>query len=262
MRCLLVLILSLLIRQSASADERLRIATFNINYGNVDLPDVRRAIVEADADLICIQESTRDSERFLTEQLRGDFPHMVFKGHQGKYYAERFGFLSKTQLSHVDYTPPVDGLFGTYFASIKHNGRVVNVVNVHLSPFVVQRGSNLPQAISALTKVEAVHQKEIESIIRRIDAKNPTIVCGDFNSLSGFSAPTRLDEIGLIDSFASVTENPDSQPTWQWPLGRSKIQFRIDYVFHSDHFRTISSKIIPTTGSDHFLTVSEIELKP
>lgn len=262
MRCLIFLILSVLFVQNTAAQEPLRVATFNINFGNVNLPDIKRAIIEADADLICLQESNRDSERFLTERFRDEYPHMVFKGHQGKYYAERFGFLSKTQLTHVDYAPPIDGLFGTYFATIKHDGKAVNVVNVHLSPFTVQRGSNLPQALAALTKVEVVHQKEIESIIGRIDTKKPTIVCGDFNSLSGFAAPTRMAEIGLIDSFASVTENADSQPTWQWPLGRSKIQFRIDYVFHSDHFRTISSKIIPTTGSDHFLTVSEIELKP
>jgi endonuclease/exonuclease/phosphatase family metal-dependent hydrolase len=162
----------------------------------------------------------------------------------------------------VEYVAPVNGLFGTYFATVKHEGKAINIVNVHLSPFVVQRGSNLPQAIAALTSVEVVHQKEIESILSSINSKNPTIVCGDFNSLSGFSAPTRLVESGLMDSFASVTDNADSHSTWQWPFGNSKIRFRIDYIFHSDHFRTVSSKIIPTKGSDHFLTVSEIEYKP
>ena len=49
--------------------------------------------------------------------------------------------------------------------------------------------------------------------------------------------------------------------TWRWPLGRLHIQFRIDYIFHSTHFRTVSSRTISTTGSDHLLVVSEVVLK-
>lgn len=78
--------------------------------------------------------------------------------------------------------------------------------------------------------------------------------------MSTFAAPRQLAELGLTDSFAKVTENADSQPTWRWPVGNGHIQFRIDYVFHSRHFETVDSRIVPTTGSDHFLLVSEMKL--
>lgn len=31
-------------------------------------------------------------------------------------------------------------------------------------------------------------------------------------------------------------------PTWRWPVGKMHVQFRIDYVFHSKHFRTVTSR--------------------
>jgi hypothetical protein len=52
MRCLIFLILSVLFVQNTAAQESLRVATFNINLGNVDLPDITRTIIEAGADLI------------------------------------------------------------------------------------------------------------------------------------------------------------------------------------------------------------------
>ena len=158
------------------------------------------------------------------------------------------------------YDPPVDGLFGIYFATLQHQAQDIKVVNVHLSPFSIRRGSNLGQALRAIGAVEEVHQQEIGKIIGKLDLKHPTLVCGDFNSMSTFSAPMRLTGLGMTDSFSEVTKDADSQPTWRWPVGNGHIQFRIDYIFRTPHFDTIRSKIVPTTWSDHFLLVSELKL--
>lgn len=246
---------------SADAADTLRVATFNINYANLDLPDIQRAIQSADADLVCLQETSRGSEQFLKREFKTIYPHIVFMGYRGRFAAERFGFLSKRPLKEVHYDPPVDGLFGTYFCTINHNKRSVRIVNVHMSPFTVRRGSSVRQAFQAMSAVESIHQKEIRRIVARLDTR-PTVVCGDFNSLSTFVAPKELMKVGFVDSFASVTKNADTQVTWRWPVGKLFLQFRIDYLFHTSHFTTISSRIVPTTGSDHFLVVSEFALKP
>ena len=57
MRILLPGISLLFATLTVHAADNIRVATFNINYGNVNLPDIERAIVEANADLVCIQES-------------------------------------------------------------------------------------------------------------------------------------------------------------------------------------------------------------
>ncbi len=246
---------------SPIAADNLRVATFNINWGNVNLPDIARAIREADADLICIQESNAKSEQFLKQKFHKAFPHIVFAGYQGKYAAERFGFLSTLPLSDLKYIPPTHGLFGSYLATVWYGEFRISVINVHLSPFVVPRGANFGQAWQAVSAVEAVHQNEIRMVGTHVVPECPTLVCGDLNSLSTFAAPLHLSSLGLIDSFAAVTEAADTHPTWRWPLGRLHIQFRIDYIFHSTHFRTVSSRTISTTGSDHLLVVSEVVLK-
>jgi endonuclease/exonuclease/phosphatase family metal-dependent hydrolase len=187
---------------------------------------------------------------------------MKFRGDRGRYGAERFGFLSNRKLTDLRFTPARHGLFGIYRASLRLDDQEVQLINVHLSPFVIPRNATAAQAMTALARVEGVHQQETQQLVGLIDRNTPTLVCGDFNSLSTFTAPERLTQLSFTDSFASVTEQPDLTPTWRWPVGRLKIQFRIDYIFHSPHFRTTDSQVINTTGSDHSLVVSELQLSP
>lgn len=254
----------LLGQQSACAGEKFRVATFNINYGNVDLGDIVRTIKQASADVICLQETTNayrnDSETRLKQQFRKSHPYIYFVGHKGRYAAERFGFASKYPLTRLRFVPPVHGLFGTYFATVKLPAGDVRIANVHLSPFQVGRGSNAVGVFKAISAVESRHKLEIETVGRDLDSNVPTIVCGDFNSMSTFVAPRALTALGFQDSFASVTESPDSHPTWKWPIKGMPVQFRIDYIFHSSHFKTATSKVLPTVGSDHSLLVSEMTL--
>jgi endonuclease/exonuclease/phosphatase family metal-dependent hydrolase len=184
----------------------------------------------------------------------------VFRGHTGNYAAERCGFISKLALSNVDYIPPAHGLFGTYIATLQYNNASVRIANVHLTPFVIRRDSSVTEAIQALFAIEAIHSKEINEVVERISIETPTIVCGDFNSLSHFSAPQYLQSMGFLDSFASVNDKPDSVPTWRWPIGQTHIQFRIDYIFHTKHFETLESRLYPASGSDHSIVVSELRL--
>ena len=244
-----------------SANDHLKVATFNINWGNVNLPDIKRVILLSKADIICIQESNAVSERYFRQQLNSVYRYMSFKGHLGKFGAERFGFLSKRPLKEITFSPPVHGFFGTYSAVFTHQKRSIKIVNVHLSPFFIRKGSSLLQAMQAISAVENAHKKEMETVCNNLKANQPTFVVGDFNSHSALSAPKQLQAIGFADSFASVTKNADANPTWSWPVGKFRITYRIDYVFHSSHFETVDSKIIPTKGSDHALVVSEFQWK-
>ena len=49
----------------------MRVATYNLNYANQSGDAVLNAIAEADADILCLQETTPKSERFLSEKLAG-----------------------------------------------------------------------------------------------------------------------------------------------------------------------------------------------
>ena len=50
--------------------------------------------------------------------------------------------------------------------------------------------------------------------------------------------------------------------TWHWQAGRVRWQYRLDYIFHSRHIRTLSSAVVRTGGSDHYLLTSRLAWAP
>lgn len=251
-------------QQSVNADEagRLRVATYNINWGNLNLPAIADNIRQSRADVVLLQETNFASERFLKRQFSNVYPHFYFVGHRGQFAAERFGIFSRHPILNQRFEAPQHGMFGTLYVTVTIDGQAVNFVNTHLSPFGVRRGSSLRQGLSAISATEGVHAKEIQLILKSVNTAVPTLIVGDFNSMSTFQAPMAVKAHGLSDSFGTVHETPDSQPTWYWPLRVGQLQFRIDYIFHTPHFETHASTILPGQGSDHRLVWSEFSLKP
>ena len=240
--------------------ESLKVATYNINWGNRDLGQMVGTIEQADADIVCLQETTGQSEAHIRRTLGKRYPQVHFEGHEGRFAAERFGFLSRHPIKQLSFLPPKHGLFGAYVAQVALKDRNVQIVNVHLQPAILRRGGGLAQAYAALVAMEQTHEKEISYLFERIDKDLPTLILGDFNSVSTFHAPTFLKERGLADSFAQVHEEPDAHFTWHWPLKYGQWSLRIDYIFHSPHFATRESRILRSEASDHYLLTSTLSL--
>ena len=244
---------------SIATGQSLRIATYNVNWSNRQGAQLLDAISAANPDLICLQETTPQSEQFLRTRLANRYPHFHSVGQTGRYAEERFTFASKTELTDVTYTPSDAGLFGFYSASLRFDGGDIRFVNVHLAPFLVPRDGGVRDALAALAATEGTHKSEIASIEKSIDAKLPTIVVGDFNSLSSFCAPRRLLELGFVDAYASVHAQPDAQPTWHWPTRPAPLALRIDYIFHTPHFTATEADIIRRDVSDHSRVVAQLK---
>ena len=237
----------------------LSVATYNLNFANRSSDEVLDAIAEADADILCLQETTPNSERFLRRKLAAVYPEFYAAGHKGKHFAERFVIASKRKLRNVVFEPPGEGPFGFHHAIVDFEGTDIRIVNVHLLPFVVPKSATLADAMKVVAATETIHATEIAEILKVVDGSKPACVAGDFNSLSTVVAPAALTDSGFIDSYAAVHEKADTHPTWQWPTRPIPLRLRIDYVFHSKHFRTIDAAIIRRDGSDHSLVVTKFE---
>jgi endonuclease/exonuclease/phosphatase family metal-dependent hydrolase len=235
------------------------VATFNICWGNMDLPKTAAVIRKARADVVCLQETNAASEAFLRQQLRGDYRYITFRGDRGRWDAERLGFLSKRPLHDLRFLPARHGLFGTWIARTELGGRSVQLVNVHLQPIILSQQAGLSGALAAFSAMEKVHGDEIRAIVENLKEEVPTVLAGDLNSISSFDAPQFLAKQGFVDSFASVTERPDDHRSWHWPIGQAEFSARIDYLFHTADFRTRESRILDGESSDHLLVVSRLE---
>ncbi|MHC4399850.1 MAG: endonuclease/exonuclease/phosphatase family protein [Planctomycetota bacterium] len=233
-------------------------ATWNINWGNRDLPQVVEVIRKADADLVALQETTGDSERYLRANLKDRYRYMVFRGDRGRYGAERFGFLSTSPVKGLRFLPARHGLFGAWIGKIELGGRTVQIVNVHLDPIRFLKREGLAGAWRAFRRAQKVHAREIAHVCEKLDPDLPTVILGDLNSLSEMAAPGYLVEQGFVDSFASVTDKPEAHPTWKYPLRLAALAGRIDYIFHTAEFETLQSRILESTASDHWLVLSSL----
>ena len=260
MPLLLLLFVAAVFNGSACCGQALRVATYNLNWGNRQGDQLLDAIAASKADILCLQETTLQSARFLCARLSDSYPHFRASGHEGRYFAERFAFLSKQPLAELQYEPPTVGLFGFYSASISWHGTEARLVNVHLTPFVIPRDSGLLGVMNAILSTERKHALEIAAIAKTIDPSTPTIILGDFNSLSAFSARRHLAELGFVDSYGSIYEDAEEHPTWRWPTRPVPLSLRIDFIFHTGHFKTVESTIIQRAGSDHSLVVSVLKL--
>jgi endonuclease/exonuclease/phosphatase family metal-dependent hydrolase len=259
-KTLIFLLIIVFLHTTDACGQSIRIATYNLNWANHRGDQVLDAIGTADPDLICFQETTVQSEAFLRSRLSKTHPHFHAVGHQGQYAAERFALASKIELAELSFVPPAAGLFGFYSAKLQFAGEVIHVVNVHLAPVLLGRGSGIRDAMAALSSTEEIHRAEIAAIAEVIDPQRPTIIAGDFNSLSTFNAPRKLVELGFVDAYASVHEDADNHATWHWPTRQLPLALRIDYIFHTRHFVTSEATIIRREGSDHTLVVAELKL--
>ncbi len=242
-------------RPTSRPGQSFRVATYNINWGNPDLPKVVETIRKANADLICLQETNRLSERHLRRALRRTYRYSTFHHSPG---AGGFAFFSKTPLYEVRYFRPEHGWFGTFVARTKLGGGEVQIANVHLQPVVPRRKEKLGGLLKLFLRTENTRAKEIRKVYEDLSKGIPTLIVGDFNSPSRLSAPRFLTGKHLVDSFAAVTESPDRHVTWNWVYRGVNWQSRIDYIFHCAHFQTVASSIIVSAASDHRLLVSTL----
>ena len=230
------------------------VATFNINFGNANLKEVVRAIRESKADFVFIQESNAESERFLRTALAKEYPNMTFRHAPA---AGGLGFLAKAPITSLRYLPPHGGYFGTWVGRTKLGGQIVTVVNVHLFP-------TMPLGNGAVAgpylRAEGIRAGEIEFIAKNLPKGGPVLVAGDFNSLSGSPAPRHMLEQGFIDSGAPAggASQPSSRATWHTKWRDAEWQLCLDYIFLSEHFRTLSTRAVTGEGSDHDLVVSRL----
>ncbi|MBN8697251.1 MAG: endonuclease/exonuclease/phosphatase family protein [Bacteroidetes bacterium] len=116
----------------------------------------------------------------------------------------------------------------------------------------VERSKNI---LRRLKRAFVKRAKQADLIAASIEScKYPVIVCGDFNDTpASYAYKTILGD--LSDSFIESGSG----------LGRSYIgkfpSFRIDYILHSDHFRSYEFRTIREELSDHFPIITYLEVQ-
>jgi len=228
--------------QVAPKAVKVRVAAYNTQSGRTP-----RKILEnlrsVTPDLVFLQEVSQSNVRFYAENLGLNYqfgpyqPNVMFG----------LGILAPGQITPVKlFTMPGERNFAMA-ARIVLGGQEILVVTVHLK--------SLPRPlVSGMLKVMGPHKAQAEEILELVKKENlPTIVAGDFNTLS--FTPEYLTLSSTLKDSSSIL-GTTSQPS----IIINGAGYRIDYIFFRGPWKPLKYQTRPLPGSDHRMIWSELDL--
>ncbi len=238
--CLVMLALA-----ACNDPERLRLLSYNVNFGLAgDIAGVR-AVGNARADIVVLQETNPAWERALIGTLGRRYPHVRFADPDGMP-AGGLGVMSKFPIREVHTLPSDGGFFVAWRVVIDTNLGRIQVLNVHLRPPTTDDGNY----VVGLFSTRDARLRELTQHMSRLDPGLPTVIAGDFNEQSDGLALQYAANRGYTDAIA---RHAGSARTWRWrlPAGMT-IEYQLDHILHDKRLTSVAATITETGRSDHF----------
>lgn len=226
--------------------------SYNVNYGGPGAEQALGAILAADADLVCLQETTPAWERFLRPALEEKYPFARFHPSPG---AGGLAVFSKRTVTEPVVVPSAVSWFPTWIFQAETPLGPVQVANVHLHPGVNERGSFTPSAY--LSTAPAARLKETKAFHARLDPKLPTLLVGDFNEGDSGESVAWLADRGFRDA---LPQYDTYHNTWHWQTSVGiTVKHRLDHLLHTRDLRCLDARVIRKGASDHYPVVAVFE---
>lgn len=266
----------------------LTVMSFNVWYGgvSVDQGQIVRAIRDADADIVGLQEPEGNT-RSIAEAA--GLPYVEESLHLASRYplfaAERNG----VRFAYAEVEP----------------GKVVAVANAHLTccpygPNLVRNGKTAEEVIEVERRLRLPEVEPFAEAISALAADGvPTFLVGDMNSPSHLDwtpeaiearglpyplewpASKALADAGLRDSYREVHTDPAAEPGLTWTPGtpppyvrEDETTDRIDWVLAAGPAEAVTAKLVGEEGgpdvevgvtpwgSDHRAVASSFDVEP
>ncbi len=237
-----------------------RVMALNVLVSNRDVGAMAAAITAEQPDIIALAELTTRQDAALAAAIGDAYPYRTLE--QGARAKDGVSIYSRWPMQELGSLETGLNLRSAV-ADVTTPHGVVRFVGVHLRSVVGgTRSHNEP--VEQLTEGFRGREAQIESICGYIDqwlasgqgsGSIPVIVAGDFN-MGEFSDAYRCMGTRMVDAFKSVGRGYGfTWPADEWGMGRVAgllFQTRIDYIFHSRHWRTVEAQTLrSSTGSDH-----------
>ena len=220
------------------------VLTYNVNWGAPRADLAVAAIREADADIVCLQETTREWADYLRAELSSHYRAMEFRQSEHRV-AGGLGFLSKRRGSEVAYIPSDTTWFDGWIMAFDTPVGPVQVLNVHLQPPVNERGRF---GASGYFNTGDEREREIGRFYQRRRDQVPLLVAGDFNETERGPVLAWLESHGLRNALSQFDR---STPTWRWYWGPIKLRRRLDHVVYSAELYCYGAEVLTGGASDH-----------
>jgi endonuclease/exonuclease/phosphatase family metal-dependent hydrolase len=232
----------------------LTVMTYNVGAGLADPRRLVEVLRQSGADIIGVQELAPDQATAISGLLQNDYPYQVLHptGIPGKGLISRFP-IQETELLELHPGRP------DLQAIVVAPGGDLSVIVAHPPPPRIGR-HRIHQA--------ALADQQISGIAAVATGGNPAVLLTDFNRVGWQAAYRQLRRSGLIDAFGIAGRGTG----FTLPTRLSHLAYRghrlgdlplppllrVDYVWHTAHFRAIDSWIGDHAGSDHLPVLAEL----
>jgi endonuclease/exonuclease/phosphatase (EEP) superfamily protein YafD len=236
----------------AEAAPDFSVLTYNVNFA-APRPDLAvRAIKQADADVVCLQETTPQWERAVREGLGETYPYIRFRTEPG---AGGMALLSKWELEGITFRRTDAGWFPACIATVNTPAGTVRVASVHLRPPVSDNGS----FASGYFTTPPVRRSEIEEIHAAAAAETvPVVFVGDFNESRGGGAVRYLSKHGYRSALRQYSPQAS---TWRWQYGFVPLSGQLDHVMHDASLECLDARVLRQGASDHYPVLATFKFR-
>ncbi len=254
--------------KKTKSEDGLKVLSYNVSYFNsfLDKGKNNKAILDflaaQKADLICLQETKLQKQGVLNPvKLKSYFPGIMHcqLAHQSEWGGpvtfSKYPIINMGELRFKESANLV------IYCDIKTAKDTIRVYNCHLQSYGIDirkysvidtlgfEKKKLKEMLSIGTKLKNGYVQrsvQIKKLTEHISkCRYPIIVCGDFNDtpISYCYGEMTSD---LNDSFVGSGRGVSATYNGKLP------SYRIDYIFHSDFFKSYNYKKLNVNFSDHY----------
>jgi vancomycin resistance protein VanJ len=251
-----------------SHDKTLVVMTYNMLVLNRHPESVIATIQKANPDIVAIQELDPLAANAIQKDLKDTYPYQFLDPQED---SSGMGVISRYPLRTNGETLPGEWVGQPQVLNMDWQGAILTILHFHPMP------SNFALADFFLDQEQVEwtiqeRERDVEVLANFAAAQNgPLVALGDFN-VTDQSGSYQIMTHALADSWREAGWGFGT--TWPAPdlFGQSRIDLagipmpawliRIDYIFHSLHWRAVSAEIGPWDGySDHRPVVVKLTLE-
>ena len=253
-------------RQTTTTGPTLTVLTFNLLAYTNAIAEPLAALRTSGADVIGLQELNPVVSAALQTQLQTLYPYQVLRPAVG---SSGMGVISRYPIHQLDQQIPGDWLGKPQVLRLQFGETPIIFINCHA--ISVNFSASDIRSFANVNHSVAQREVQMQALADFAAAQNtPVIAVGDFNTADQTRAYRLLTRVlhdawhqggwGLGHTFPGSLVAASSRPVF-FGIPAPKWLLRIDYIFHSHHWRTDQAWIGPWDGvSDHRPVMARLRL--
>jgi vancomycin resistance protein VanJ len=244
--------LRLSVIRAPRSDPSLSVMTYNVLAWHSYTGPILETVRHESPDVVFIQELNNNLARTLQSELIDDYPYQILEPVDNP---RGIGVISRYPIHETGVQLRGAWIGGPQVLTLDWNDMRITLVNIHMTSTTGIRSR------AHIERTFSQREDQARLLAEFVRGRGPTIIAGDANAApqndsyriltSELIDAWRVAGFGLGHTFPGSTIPGSDRPrlgNWYVPPWLS----RIDYIFHSDHFKTVEARTARVDGvSDH-----------